>query len=126
MVMKPFPPAPDIIGSVRFSVASTATAASAAFPSFMSIRTPAIDASECPLVTNPCTPVTAGLCALRRAGLLSDLDPEAFGTSLVGAVTTRAVRWLESTPDEPLSRAAPELRAIFRRLLVGDGARNAQ
>ena len=53
----------------------------------------------------------------KRAGWLPGLDPEAFGISLVGAVTTRAVRWLESTPDEPLSAAAPAIRAIFERLL---------
>jgi hypothetical protein len=56
------------------------------------------------------------------AGWLPGLDPEAFGVSLVGAVTTRAVRWLESTPDEPLSAAAPEVRAIFQRLLSENGA----
>ena len=53
----------------------------------------------------------------KRAGWLPGLDPEVFGISLVGTVTTRAVRWLESTPDEPLSSAAPEVRAIFQRLL---------
>ena len=53
----------------------------------------------------------------KRAGWLPGLEPEAFGISLVGAVTTRAVRWLEFTPDEPLSAAAPEVRAIFQRLL---------
>jgi AcrR family transcriptional regulator len=55
----------------------------------------------------------------KAAGALAGLDPEAFGESLVGAVTTRAVRWLESAPDQPLSRAAPGLRAIFGRLLEG-------
>jgi AcrR family transcriptional regulator len=58
----------------------------------------------------------------KHAGWLPGLDPEAFGVSLVGAVTTRAVRWLESTPDEPLSAAAPEVRAIFQRLLSENGA----
>jgi AcrR family transcriptional regulator len=57
-----------------------------------------------------------------RAGFLAGLDPEAFGVSLVGAVTTRAVRWLESSPERPLSEAAPALRAIFRRLLGDDRA----
>jgi len=53
----------------------------------------------------------------KRAGLLAGLDPEAVGVSLVGTVTTTAVRWLESTPERPLSQAAPAVRAMFQRLL---------
>jgi AcrR family transcriptional regulator len=56
------------------------------------------------------------------AGLLAGLDPEAIGVSLVGTVTTTAVRWIESTPERPLSQAAPAVRAIFQRLLGGEEA----
>jgi AcrR family transcriptional regulator len=57
----------------------------------------------------------------KRRGYLPGQDPEAVGVSLVGAVTTRAVRWIESAPDRPLSNAAPAIRAIFRQLLGDPG-----
>jgi len=53
----------------------------------------------------------------KRAGFFSGLDPEVIGISLVGTVTTTAVRWIESTPERPLSQATPAVRAIFQRLL---------
>jgi len=53
----------------------------------------------------------------RLAGYLSGLDPEAIGVSLVGTVTTTAVRWIESRPECSLSQAAPAVRAIFQRLI---------
>jgi AcrR family transcriptional regulator len=53
----------------------------------------------------------------KRAGYLSGLDPETIGVSLVGTVTTTAVRWIESTPERPLSQATPAVRAVFGRLL---------
>ena len=53
----------------------------------------------------------------KRAGYLQRLDPEAVGVALVGTVTTTAVRWLETAPDRPLSRAAPPVSAVFRKLL---------
>jgi AcrR family transcriptional regulator len=53
----------------------------------------------------------------KSAGLLAGLDSEAIGVSLVGTVTTTAVRWIESTPERPLSQAAPAVRAMFQRLL---------
>ena len=53
----------------------------------------------------------------KRAGYLQHLDPEAVGIALVGTVTTTAVRWLETTPDRPLSRAAPPVNAVFQQLL---------
>ena len=57
----------------------------------------------------------------RRAGYLQGLDPEAVGLALVGTVTTTAARWLETTPDRPLSRAAPPVHAIFQQLLGARG-----
>jgi AcrR family transcriptional regulator len=48
----------------------------------------------------------------RRAGYLHGLDPE---------VTTTAARWLETTPDRPLSRAAPPVNAVFQQLLGARG-----
>jgi AcrR family transcriptional regulator len=53
----------------------------------------------------------------KGAGYLDGLNPEAVGTSLVGTVTTAAMRWIETTPEKPLSRAAPQIRAIFAQLL---------
>ena len=53
----------------------------------------------------------------QSAGLLSGLDAEAVGVALVGTVTTTATRWIESTPERPLSQAASAVRAIFQRLL---------
>jgi AcrR family transcriptional regulator len=53
----------------------------------------------------------------KRAGYLQRLDPEAVGVALVGTVTTTAVRWLETAPHRPLSRAAPPVSAVFRKLL---------
>lgn len=50
----------------------------------------------------------------KQAGYLSGHDPEAVAVSLVGSVTTMAARWIEFTPERPISEAAPVLRAIFR------------
>ena len=57
----------------------------------------------------------------KRAGYLQRLDPEVVGVALVGTVTTSAVRWLETTPDRPLSRAAPPVNAVFQQLLGARG-----
>ena len=57
----------------------------------------------------------------RSAGYLHGLDPEAVGLALVGTVTTTAARWLETTPDRPLSRAAPPVKAVFQQLLAARG-----
>jgi AcrR family transcriptional regulator len=53
----------------------------------------------------------------KRAGYLQRLDPEMVGLSLVGAVTRIAAHWIETTPERPLSQAAPPVHAIFRKLL---------
>jgi len=53
----------------------------------------------------------------KRAGYLRQLDPEAVGLSLVGAVTKNAAHWIETTPERPLSQAAPPVHAIFEQLL---------
>jgi AcrR family transcriptional regulator len=50
----------------------------------------------------------------KQAGYLRGHDPEAVAVSLVGAVTTAAARWIESTPERSISEAVPMLRAIFR------------
>lgn len=57
----------------------------------------------------------------KRAGHLRELDPEAVGLSLVGAVTKIAAHWIEMTPDRPLSQAAPRVRAVFQKLLGARG-----
>lgn len=57
--------------------------------------------------------------AAGRAGRLGGLDPRALATTLVGSVTLTATRWIETTPESPLSQAAQTVRAIFERLLDG-------
>jgi AcrR family transcriptional regulator len=57
----------------------------------------------------------------KRAGYLQQLDPEAVGLSLVGAVTKIAAHWIETTPDRPLSRAAPPVNAVFQQLVGARG-----
>lgn len=56
----------------------------------------------------------------RRAGRLGDLEPVAVALALIGAVTTTATHWFETRPEEPLTSAAPEVRALFARLLEGE------
>jgi hypothetical protein len=57
----------------------------------------------------------------KRTGYLQQLDPEAVGLSLVGAVTKIAAYWIETTPERPLSQAAPPVHAIFQQLLRARG-----
>jgi len=57
----------------------------------------------------------------KRAGYLRELAPETVGLSLVGAVTKIAAHWIETTPERPLSQAAPPVHAIFRQLLGARG-----
>jgi AcrR family transcriptional regulator len=60
-----------------------------------------------------------GLAAdAQRAGCLRGLDPEALSLALVGAITTTATHSIETTPDRPLTAAAPAVRAIFERLVA--------
>jgi AcrR family transcriptional regulator len=58
----------------------------------------------------------------KRAGYLQRLDPEAVGLSLVGAVTKIAAHWIETTPERPLSQAAPPVRTVFQQLLGAGGS----
>ena len=53
----------------------------------------------------------------RRAGQLGDLEPVAVALALIGTVTTTATHWFETRPEEPLTSAAPEVRALFARVL---------
>jgi len=57
--------------------------------------------------------------AAAQAGRIGGLDPRAVATTLVGSVTVTATRWIEATPELPLSGAAEAVRAIFERLLEG-------
>jgi AcrR family transcriptional regulator len=57
----------------------------------------------------------------KRAGYLQQLDPEAVGLSLVGAVTKIAAHWIETAPERPLSQAAPPVHTIFQQLLGARG-----
>jgi len=60
----------------------------------------------------------------KRAGHLRGHDAETVAVALVGAVTTCAARWIEFTPERPLSRAVPALRAVFLDVIDG-GAKPA-
>lgn len=58
------------------------------------------------------------LCrAAKRAGHLSETDPEAFALALTGAVTTTAAHWLDTHPDEPLTAASERVGTVFAPLL---------
>lgn len=57
--------------------------------------------------------------AAGRADLLGGLDPRAVATTLLGSVTLMATRWVETTPELPLSGATQIVRPIFERLLGG-------
>jgi AcrR family transcriptional regulator len=67
--------------------------------------------------------VTELAAAAGRAGRIGRLDPRAVATTLVGSVTLTATRWIETTPEIPLSRATKTVRPIFERLLeAGQGS----
>lgn len=56
----------------------------------------------------------------QTAGYLQGLDPQVFSLTLIGSVTTTAAFAIEQAPEEPLTRAAPAVRAICERLLRGE------
>lgn len=56
----------------------------------------------------------------QTAGYLRGIDSQVFSLTLIGSVTTTAAFAVEQVPEESLSRAAPAVRAIFRRLLFGE------
>jgi len=60
--------------------------------------------------------------AAQNRGYLRGLDPETFSLTLIGSITTTAAFAIERAPEEPLSRAAPAVRAICKRLLLGEAA----
>jgi AcrR family transcriptional regulator len=51
------------------------------------------------------------------AGKLGGLDPEAFASSVIGAVSNAAARAIDEDPDRPLTRVAPGIRAVFAQAL---------
>jgi len=53
----------------------------------------------------------------KQAGYLRGLDAETVGISLVGTVTTTAARWIELTPERPLSEPSAQVRLVFEHLL---------
>ena len=54
----------------------------------------------------------------KKRGRLGSLDPEAVSLALIGAVTTTAAQWVDSSSKRPLSEAAPRVRALFEALLT--------
>ena len=50
-------------------------------------------------------------------GHLEGIDPEAVAMSLLGSVTYAAEHALYSDPNQPLTRLAPGVREVFRRVL---------
>lgn len=63
--------------------------------------------------------------AAKSMGYLRDLDPEAFARTLIGAVTTTAAAAIETRPEKPLTDAAPEIRAICKRILGNSGGQES-
>ena len=53
----------------------------------------------------------------KNAGYMRDFDAETVGISLVGTVTTTAARWIELTPERPLTEPTARVRAVFDHLL---------
>jgi AcrR family transcriptional regulator len=63
-----------------------------------------------------------GFCReARDAGRIPGLDPEAVASSLIGAVSNAAARPIDEDPEQPLTRVAPGIRAIFSRVLRPEG-----
>lgn len=54
----------------------------------------------------------------RDAGRLGTLDPETVAITLIGAVTTTASQWVETSREGSLMDAAPHVRALFETLLT--------
>ena len=54
----------------------------------------------------------------RDAGRLGTLDPETVAITLIGAVTTTATQWIETSRGGSLLEAAPQVRALFETLLT--------
>ena len=52
------------------------------------------------------------------AGRLGDLDPEAVALAIAGTINATSAEWIESGRSEPISHAAPAIRAIVACLLV--------
>jgi len=62
-----------------------------------------------------------GLCRqARKAGYLEGIDPQVFALSLIGSITTSAAHAIENDPDAPLTRSAPAVRAIAKRVLTSE------
>jgi AcrR family transcriptional regulator len=59
--------------------------------------------------------------AAARVGRLGALAPETVALAVVGTVNATAAEWIESGRDEPLSDAAPGIRAVVERLLADAG-----
>ncbi len=56
----------------------------------------------------------------QKAGYLKGLDLETFALTVIGAVTTTAAFAIERAPERPLTDAAPAVRAICKRALLGE------
>ena len=57
----------------------------------------------------------------KHSGYLRGLDAETVAVSLVGSVTTTAARWIELTPERPLSQQSAKVRAVFAELVASKG-----
>jgi AcrR family transcriptional regulator len=56
----------------------------------------------------------------QAAGYLKGLEAETFALTVIGSVTTTAAFAIERTPKQPLTDAAPAVRAICKRILHGE------
>ena len=50
-------------------------------------------------------------------GYLEGIDPEVFARTLIGAISLTAANAVRDAPDQPFTKAAPSIRAIFERAL---------
>ena len=56
----------------------------------------------------------------KQAGYLNGLEAEAFAMTLIGSITTTAAISIDRAPKRPLADAAPAVRAICKRILLGE------
>lgn len=53
----------------------------------------------------------------QRQGYLEGIDPEVFARTLIGSISITAAASVREQPNQPFTRGAPSIRAIFERVL---------
>ena len=53
----------------------------------------------------------------KAQGSLEGIDPEVFSRTLIGSISITAAASVRESPNQPFTKAAPTIRAIFERVL---------